>query len=172
MGKAIKSSINDYHDIQGLIIIDMTVLVFNCRDYENYSYKEAIKRIKEINRKATFHNKSLEIIETYAEKSTCNFDTYVILSELISSFGHSTRPTMEIANVVFLTATDCDLFNEIAFLIFLNNHGSNDIYVRMAKEASEAKEEDVNRIKEQIIKYKKQAEFQTLEEAYNNQKKI
>jgi len=38
MGKAIKSSINDYHDIQGLKIIDMTVLVFNCGDYENYSY--------------------------------------------------------------------------------------------------------------------------------------
>lgn len=136
------------------------------------SKKETIKRIKKINRKAPFHNKAIDIIETYAKKSNCNFDTYIILSELIGSFGSSTKPVMEIANIVFLTYKDCDLFNEIAPLIFLNKHLPDDIYVKMAKEASEAKtEEDVKRIREQIITYKKQAEFKTLEEAYNKQNK-
>ncbi|MBN1184160.1 MAG: helix-turn-helix domain-containing protein [Bacteroidales bacterium] len=137
------------------------------------SKKDALKKIKQINRKATFHNQSIDVIETYAKKSNYNFDTYVILSELISNFGHSTQPAMEIANIVFLTYKECDLFNDIAPLIFLNNHGSNEVYVKLAKDASAAKtEEEINRIKEQVDKYKKQAEFQTLEEAYNNQKKI
>jgi hypothetical protein len=134
------------------------------------SQKDAILRIEEINRKATFHNKSIDVIETYAKESNSNFDTYVILSELIANFGHSTKPAMEIANIVFLTYKGCDLFNDIAPLIFLNNHGPNDIYVKLAKEASEAKTEDeIKRIREQINKYKQQAEFKTLDEAYSKQ---
>jgi hypothetical protein len=136
------------------------------------SKKEAIKEIDEIKRKATFHNESIDIIKTYAEKSSYNFDTYVLLSKLIGSFGHSTKPVMEIANIAFLTYKDCDLFNEIAPLIFLNNHNT-DIYVKLAKDASEARSDaDKDKIREQIIKYKEQSEFKTLLDAFNSQKKI
>lgn len=133
------------------------------------SKKEAIKEIKRIKRKATFHNQSIDVIKTYAKKSNYNHDTYVLLSKLIGSFGHSTKPVMEIANTVFLTHSDCDLFNEIVPLIFLNNHSSNN-YVKMAKEASNIRTEaERDIIKEQIMKFREQAEFRTLEEAFNNQ---
>lgn len=135
------------------------------------SKKEALQRIKEINHKASFHNNSLDVIETYIKKSDYNFDTYIIISELIANFGHSTKPAMEIANIVFLSNKECDLFNKIAPLIFLNNHNC-DIYVNMAKAASLAKTDDeIGVINEQINKYKQQAEFKTLEEAYNKQGK-
>lgn len=136
------------------------------------SKKEAIKEINKIKRKALFHNQSIDVIKTYAKKSNYNYDTYVLLSKLIGSFGHSTKPAMEIANIVFLTQVDCDLFNEIAPLIFLNNQSCN-TYVKMAKRASEARTEtEKDKIREQILIYKEQAEFRTLEEAFNRQKKI
>lgn len=148
-------------------------LTFSTGDVEQtISKNEAIQKIKVINRKASFHNKSIDVIETYVKGSSYNFDTYVLLSEMVAYFGHSTKPAMEIANIVFLTNKRCDLFNEIAPLIFLNNHGC-EIYVKMAKDASEATtEEEIRKIKEQINKYKQQAEFKTLEEAYNKQGKI
>lgn len=136
------------------------------------SKNEAIKRIKEINRKASIHNKSLDVIETYAKGSNYNFDTYVLLSEMIANFSHSTEPALEIANVVFVTNKECDLFNDVAPLIFLNNYDC-DNYVKMAKAASQAKTDDeINGIKEQINKYKQQAEFKTLIDAFNKQGKI
>jgi transcriptional regulator with XRE-family HTH domain len=136
------------------------------------SKKEAIKEIKEIQRKAKFHNGSIDIIEEYAEKSNYNFDTYILLCKLISSFGHSTKPAMEIANIVFLTYKDCNLFNEIAPLIFLNNHNTNN-YVELARDASEAKTDaDINVIKKQTNKYKEESEFKTLKDAFNNQNKF
>ena len=135
------------------------------------SKKEAIKEINEIKQKARFHNESIDLIKTYAEKSNYNYDTYVLLSKLIGSFGHSTKPVMEIANIVFLSYKDCDLFNEIAPLIFLNNHDANN-YVNLARNASEAKSDaEKNKIREQIIKYQEQSEFKTLKDAFNDQKK-
>lgn len=136
------------------------------------SQKEAIKLITEIDKEAKYHDQSMDMIKTYAKKSDYNFDTYVHLTKLIGSFGHSTQPVMEIANIVFLTHEDCDLFNDIASLIFLNNHNT-DLYVKLAKDARDAKsDDDFDTIKEQITKYKDQADFKTLDEAFNDQKKI
>lgn len=136
------------------------------------SKNEAIQKIKVINRRASFHNKSIDVIETYVKGSNYNFDTYVLLSELVASFGHSTKPVMEIANIVFLTNKKCDLFNDILPLVFLNNHHC-EIYVKMAKDVSEARTDDeLSKVKVLINKYKLQAEFKTLEEAYTKQGKI
>jgi hypothetical protein len=153
--------------------VDLKFIDFGVTDsVSEISKKEAIKEINEIKRKATFHNESIDLIKTYAEKSSYNYDTYVLLSKLIGSFGHSTKPAMEIANIVFLTYKDCDLFNEIAPLIFLNNHNTS-TYVKLAMDASEAKSDaDKDKIREQIIKYKEQCEFRTLIDAFNNQKTI
>jgi len=136
------------------------------------SKKEALKEINKIKRKATFHYQSIDVIKTYAKITNYNHDTYVLLSKLIGSFGHSTKPAMEIANIAFLTYSDCDLYTEIAPLIFLHNHNANN-YVELAKDASQAKTEaDKNNIRKQITRYKKQADFKSLEEAFNSQKKI
>jgi hypothetical protein len=77
---------------------------------------------------------------------------------------------MDIANVVFMTHKDCDLFNDISSLIFLNNGNNCMTYVELAKQAKEAKTEDeINRIREVIKEYKAKAEFKTLDEAFKNQ---
>jgi hypothetical protein len=137
------------------------------------SRKEAIKEIKEIKRKAIFHNQSIDLILTYAEKSNYNHDTYVLLSKLIGSFGHSTKPTMEIANIAFLTHSDCDIFNEIAPLIFLNTGVHTNNIVDLAEKASESRTEDEKyRIHEEIIRYRESSKFKTLDEAFNYQKEI
>jgi len=142
----------------------------NIESIKTISKNKAIDRIKEINGSVDYHNQSLKQLITYASESEYNFDTYVLIAELISSFGHSTKPAMEIANIVFLTDKECDLFNEIAPLIFLHLSGSNDIYVNLAKKASEAKtEEEINEISKIINEYKEQKEFKTLTEAYQNQ---
>jgi transcriptional regulator with XRE-family HTH domain len=140
------------------------------------SKKEAIREIKMIKRKARFHNESIDIIKTYAEKSNTNHDTYLYLSKLVASFGHSTKYLMEIANVVFLTNKDCDLFNEIVPLIFLNNKGSSiyvdgkDVYLELAKKASNAKTQDEkDDIADMIFKIREHGEFKTLKEAFNDQ---
>ena len=136
------------------------------------SQKEAIKAINEVKQKATFHNVSIDLIKSYAEKSNYNYDTYVLLSKLIGSFGYSTKPAMEIANIVFLTNKDCDLFNEIVPLIFLNNHNVNN-YVNLARDASVARSEaDKDKIRDQISKYREHGDFKTLVVAFNKQGKI
>jgi transcriptional regulator with XRE-family HTH domain len=133
---------------------------------------EAIGKIKKIKRKARFHVQSLEIIESYAKNSNYNFGTYVMIAELISSFGHSTQPELEIANIVFLTNKRCDLLNEIAPLVFLNNTASTEI-VKLAKEASIAHSDtEMARIREEINKLRLTAKYKTLEEAYNAQKSL
>ena len=77
---------------------------------------------------------------------------------------------MEIANVVFLTHKECDLFNEIASLIFLNNGVNNNIYVELAKKASATStENERNNIYKEIEKYKLQAKYNTLDDAFKNQ---
>ncbi|MFO7656682.1 MAG: helix-turn-helix domain-containing protein [Bacteroidales bacterium] len=141
--------------------------------------KEAIREIKMIKRKARFHTECIDIIKTYAEKSNTNYDTYLLLSKLVASFGHSTKYLMEIANVVFLTHKDCDLFNEIAPLIFLNNKGSSiyvdgkDVYQELAKKASNARTQDEkDDIMDMIFKIREHGEFKTLKEAFNDQKEI
>ena len=134
------------------------------------SKKEAINRIEKINQNIDFHNQSLKKLITYTIKSEYNYDTYVLIAELISNFEHSTQPAMKIAKIVFLTQKECDIFNDIVPLIFLHLSGPNDIYIKLAKQASEAKtENDISEIKEQIRKYKDQQEFNTLEEAFKNQ---
>ena len=144
----------------------------NIESNRTISKSEAIRVIKEIKRKATFNNQAIDLIKTYTEKSSYNYNTYVLLSKLIGSFGHSTEPVLDIANIVYFTNKNCDLFNEIAPLIFLNNHDSN-IYVKLAREASEAKTiEEIDNIRNQINKYISQGDFKTLEEAFNSQKKI
>lgn len=136
------------------------------------SKKEAIKIINGIERKAKYHNGALDIIKTFAEKSNYNQDTYVLLTKLASSFGHSTESVMEIASIVFLTQKECDLFNEIAPLIFLNNHDA-DKYVNLARKAKDASTEtEKEKIREEITKYKQQADYKTLEEAFKNQNLI
>lgn len=134
------------------------------------SQKEAVRIIDEINKRANYHNKAIDLIKTYAEKSDNNYDTYVLISKLIGSFGHSTIPEMEIAQVVFFTSHDCNLFNDIVQLIFLNTGVHDDIYIKLAKSASVAEtENDKDKIHKEIDKYKAQAKFKTLDEAFKNQ---
>lgn len=137
---------------------------------KNISQKDAIKIIENINKKAQYHNHSFDLIKTYAEESNYNYDSYVHLAKLIGSFGHSTQSVMDIANIVFLAHKNCSLFNDIASLIFLNTGVQNSVFVELAKEASEARTEDeTNNIKTKIEKYKTQAKFKTLDEAFKNQ---
>lgn len=137
---------------------------------ECISQNEAIKTIESINKKAQYHNQSIDLILTYAEESNYNYNSYVHLAKLVGSFGHSTQAIMEIANIVFLTHNDCYLFNDIASLIFLETGFQNNIFVQLAKEASEARTEDeIKIIRIEIDKYKEQAKYNTLEEAFESQ---
>ncbi|NQV38640.1 MAG: hypothetical protein HQ509_11635 [Candidatus Marinimicrobia bacterium] len=136
----------------------------------NITQKEAIKAIKQINQKVQFHNGSIAVLLTYTENTRYNYDTFVYITELISNFGHSTVPAMEIAQIVFFTSRECDLFNEIAPLIFLHNSGPNDVYVDLAKEASRARtDSEIARVKQQIEQYKKESEYTSIDEALKNQ---
>ncbi|HOW30577.1 MAG TPA: helix-turn-helix domain-containing protein [Bacteroidales bacterium] len=103
----------------------------------NVSQKEAIKIIGHINTKATYHNKPLDLIRTYAQKSEHNYDSYVHIAKLVGSFGYLTQPVMEIANIVFMTPKECDLFNDIASLIFLNTGISPKTIVELAKKITQ-----------------------------------
>lgn len=137
---------------------------------KSISQEEAIKIIGHIDKKVGYHKQSLDLIETYAEKSDYNYDTYVYLAKLVGSFGYSTLPVMDIANAAFMTHKNCDLFNDIASLIFLNNGNNCMAYVELAKQAKVAKTEDeINRIRKVIEEYKAKAQFKTLDEAFKNQ---
>jgi hypothetical protein len=138
--------------------------------YEEISKNEAIKIISRINEKATYHNESIDLIRTYAEKSDYNCDTYVLISKLIGSFGHSTVAAVEIAQVLYFSQRDCNLINEIAPLIFLNTGIHNDTFVKLAKRASRARTDtEKDKIRSEIEEYKTKAKFKTLDEAFKNQ---
>ena len=135
------------------------------------SQKEAVKTIGKINDKATYHNKPLDLLKTYAQKADYNYDSYVHIAKLIGSFGHTTQPAMDIANIVFMTHKECDLFNDIASLIFLYEGQNPKTFIELAKKASEAKtEEDLKNIRKEIDNYSAKAKFATLDEAFKNQK--
>lgn len=137
---------------------------------ENMTKSEAIKTISQINKKARFHNESIDLIKTYVEKSDYNYDTYVLITKLISSFGHSTVPAMEIAQVLYFTHQDCDLINNIAPLIFLKTGIHNETFVKLAKSASIARtDNEKDKIRLEIEEYKTKAKFRTLDEAFKNQ---
>lgn len=137
---------------------------------ENMSKNEALKTISQINKKAKFHNESIDLILTYVEKSDYNFDTYVLITKLISSFGHSTVPAMEIAQVLYFTHHDCDLINDIAPLIFLKTGIHNETFVKLAKNATRAQtDNEKDKISIEIEEYKTKAKFKTLDEAFKNQ---
>jgi transcriptional regulator with XRE-family HTH domain len=137
---------------------------------ENMSKNEALKIISQINKKAKFHNESIYLIKTYVEKSDYNYDTYVLITKLISSFGHSTVPAMEIAQVLYFTYQDCDLINDIAPLIFLKTGIHNETFVKLAKSASRAQtDNEKDKIRLEIEEYKTKAKFKTLDEAFKNQ---
>ncbi len=135
------------------------------------SQKEALKIIGNINKKAQYHNKSIDLLKTYAEKSDFNYDTYVHLAVLIASFGYATQSAMEIANITFMTNKECKLFKDIASLIFLYHGNGANTFVELAKSASQAKTEDeIKNIQESIQTYKTQAKFSNLNEAFEKQK--
>ena len=129
------------------------------------SQNEAIKLIRGINKKINRHNKSLSLLEYYTKNSNYNYDTYVLLSKLVASFGHSTCPVMEVANIVFFTHRECDLFNEIAPLIFLSGNNT-ETYIKLAKDAKGANSsEEKNQIRNRIKALRSEAKFKTLEKA-------
>jgi transcriptional regulator with XRE-family HTH domain len=135
------------------------------------SKKEAIKIIGDINKKASYHNKSLDLIKTYAEKADDNFDSYVHFAKLVGSFGYATQTVMEIANIAFMAKKECELYNDIASLIFLNAGNNSITVIGLAKSASEAKtDEEINNIQKEIEKYKAQSKFATLNDAFKDQK--
>lgn len=137
---------------------------------EEMTKNEAIKIISRINRKLKYHNESIDLIKTYVEKSDYNYDTYVLITKLVGSFGHSTVPAMEIAQVLFFTHQDCDLINDIAPLIFLNTGIHNDTFVKLAKSASIARtDNEKDKIRLEIEEYKTKGKFISLDEAFKNQ---
>lgn len=137
---------------------------------ETITQKQAIIIIDDIQSKAGYHSKPIDLLRTYTEKSEYNFDTYVMICKLIGSFGHTTLPPMEIAHVAFFSNSDCDLFNEIAPLIFLNTEEHHETFIKLAKRASRARtENEKEEIKKEIEKYKAQAKYKSLDEAFNNQ---
>jgi transcriptional regulator with XRE-family HTH domain len=156
-----KSNAQDDSKLTNFLTIEVT---------EKISQKEAIETIDNINKKVQYHNESIDLIKTYAEESNFNYNTYVHLAKLISSFGHSSAPIMEIAKIVFSTNMDCNLFNDIASLIFLNTGYNNNTFIELAKDASMAKgENEKNNIRIKIEKYKNNAKYKTLNEAFENQ---
>lgn len=137
---------------------------------ESISKKEAIEIIEEIYDKAEFHNGAIRKVKNYLEKSENNFDTYVHLSKLISSFGYSTKPVLDIAEIVSSTNKECNLFKDIASLIFLNNGSEVMKYVRLAQKVKESdSEDDLSMIRIEIEKYKIKAKYKTLDEAFKSQ---
>lgn len=156
-----KSNAQEHSEINNFLTV---------KSNESISQKEAVKLIENINNKVGYHNKPIELLVTYAKKSNYNYNTYVHLAKLISSFGYSTEPVMDIANIVFMTHKECDLFNDIASLIFLNDGHDYKTYVELAKSAGSAKSKnEINNVRRDIKKYQAQAKFKTLDEAFKNQ---
>lgn len=138
---------------------------------ESISKNEAIEIIKGIYDKAEYHNGAIKRIKNYVEKSENNFDTYVHLSKLIASFGYSTKPVLDIAELVNSTNKECKVYKDIASLIFLN--GGNEVmkYVQLAQKVKKSSTEDeLSRIRIEIEDYKIKAKYKTLDEAFNSEK--
>lgn len=77
---------------------------------------------------------------------------------------------MKVVDFGLLQFVECDLFDDIVSLIFLNNGNNCKTYVELAKQANEAKTEDeINRIRQVIEEYKAKAKFKTLDEAFKVQ---
>ncbi len=138
---------------------------------ESVSKKEAIEIIKRIYDEAKFHKGAVDLIKTYVEKSELNYDTYVHLSKLIASFGYSTKPLQDIAEIVYSTNKECKVYKDIASLIFLNEGNNVLKYVNLAQKVKESSSEDeLSRIRIEIENYKIKAKFKTLDDAFNSQK--
>lgn len=136
----------------------------------NISQKDAFEKIRSINKQVGYHNIQLDLLEFYTKKSDYNFNVYVHFAKLISSFGHSTQLVMEIANITFMTYEKCDLFIDISSLIFLNSNLNKNALLDLAKKAQNIEsEEDFIKIKEILEKYKSEAKYKNLTEAFNNQ---
>lgn len=138
---------------------------------ESISKKEAIEIVEGIYDKAKYHNGAIKQVKNYLEKSENNFDTYVHLSKLISSFGYSTKPVLDIAEIVNSTNKECKVYKDIASLIFLNAGTEVMKYVKLAQKVKESNsEDDLSKIRIEIENYKIKAKYKTLDEAFKSQK--
>lgn len=133
---------------------------------ESISQKESLKIVRGIKAKVNFHTTSFDVLEVYIRKSNHNYSTYAHIGKLIGSFGHSTLPVMEIANITFYSNKESKLYPEIATLVFLNDNGVDNL-IKLAKSVRNTESETkLNLISEQINTLKERAKYKEIEEAY------
>ncbi len=119
--------------------------------------QEAVKKIDKMYKNAKYHVGALGVIKAYAEHSSYNFDTYVLLAELASKPTSGTSLIVKVADITWNTDCECDLLNEIAPLFFTVEGMKREEYLSLAEQASRAKtESELKKVKRKIEQYKKQ----------------
>lgn len=147
-----------------LIILFSAFSIYSSKD--RVTTLKAINTIQEINGAIDYHNGALNELEAYALNSKTNFDTHVLIAKLIQNFGHSTKPALDIARIASEAEHDCDLYNELSILLFLDYSISPEQYIELAQELSESKcKEDINELHQRIKTLKEKTQFSSIVEA-------
>jgi hypothetical protein len=125
---------------------------------------DAIKKIKEIEAKATFNNGGIQSILKSAEKATMNFDTYVYLANLASEFGYQTGGLVSIAEYASQAKVETDYFRQLGDLNVMKLSETQKV-IDLALAVSKLSTSTDAQIEKQIQELKSTADFKTMDEA-------
>lgn len=99
---------------------------------------QALKEIKEIKRNSEHSTRALGQIETFAEKSTCNFENFVIYAKLAATVEYHTMMYVRLAEVTSKLTTENPLLRSVAEIVEIPNM-SEDRFELIITEALNAK---------------------------------
>ena len=121
MKTSLKSSGIAFLTMLGLVMLSFSL---NANPQNNgISKEEALKEIGEIKRNAEFHIGAIGQIEKYAEKSTTNFENFVVYARLASTVGYHTDMYVRLAAATSRLTSENSLLTEVARIVENTNLG-------------------------------------------------
>lgn len=102
---------------------------------------EALKEIKEIKRNSGHSGRSLGQIETFAKKSTCNFENFVVYAKLLATVEYHAMMYVRLAEETSKLTIENPLLKSVAEIVEIPNMGE-DRFEKILAEALNAKTQE------------------------------
>lgn len=143
--------------VLSLVILGLALSSFTLMDNpeDGSSTKdEALKEIKAIRKNASYHSAAIKKIEKQAEKSSGNFENFVVYAKLASTVGYHTMMYVTLAEKTAQLKTENSLLIKLAEIVEVPTIGI-DRFNELLDAAIKAKtEEDRNNVLKRIDEIK------------------
>lgn len=115
MKTSLKSSVTA---VLAMLVLMMISSTLSANPQNNgISKEEALKEIREIKQNAEFHIGAIKQIEKYAEKSTTNFENFVVYARLASTVGYHTEMYVRLAAATSRLTSENKLLVDLARIV-------------------------------------------------------